>query len=490
MILDIRVTKLEKCGLKIGHGASFSFQMSHNLAMFSANFASGKKNKSCRRMKHIAERLRHSIFWSLDALRGGTLKKHFKDIQWIMENFDSAESVKRRRELLIRLLKHASETTQFYGRYAEFQDLGDFPVVDKEFIRDHYAAFQSHTYRNRPKRKVSTSGSSGTPFQVFQNRDKVLRNRSDTLYFQGLVGYKIGYRLYYIRKWLARYTKHILMARMQNIEMVNVADFSETYLKRLMQTLRNDTSTKVLLSYASALRDICQYLDDTKAEPVRSKISAIISMAEKLGGDTREKLKHYFNAPVYSRYSNQENGILSLQLSEENQHFQINWASYYIEILHPEKDVPVPEGTLGRVVVTDLFNYCMPLVRYDTGDLAVMTKQGSYFGSSSVFARIEGRKLDVLLDTQGNVISGFNVHEMESYPEVKQFQFIQEDRKKYLIKVVVSKPLEAELEIIAKFKSFLGADADIALSYEEEISQLESGKRRLVVNRYLNKLNI
>ncbi|WP_373516538.1 hypothetical protein [Pricia sp.] len=33
---------------------------------------------------------------------------------------------------------------------------------------------------------------------------------------------------------------------------------------------------------------------------------------------------------------------------------QINWASYFIEILHPDKDIPVGEGELGRVVVTDI----------------------------------------------------------------------------------------------------------------------------------------
>lgn len=440
-------------------------------------------------MKRIAEKLRNSIFWSLDAVKGSKLKNHFRDIQWIMENYDSPESVERRSGLLTRILTHACETTEFYGQFSDFHNLADFPVVDKVFIRDHYADFQSRAYQNRPKRKVSTSGSSGTPFHVYQNKDKILRNRADTLYFQGLVGYKIGYRLYYIRKWLAKYNKDILTARMQNIKMINVAEFSDAYLKNLLKTLRNDTSTKVLLSYASALGDLCRYLDDIRAEPRRAEILSIISMAEKLGDETREKLKYYFDAPVYSRYSNQENGILSLQLSEVNQHFQINWASYYIEILHPEKDIPVPEGALGRVVVTDLFNYCMPFIRYDTGDLAVMTKQGSYFEGSPVFSRIEGRKLDVLWDTQGNAISGFNVHELESYPEVEQFQFTQEDRRKYVIRLVVSKPIEAESEIITRFKTFLGDDAEIALSYVEEIPKLASGKRRLVVNQYRKNID-
>ena len=54
---------------------------------------------------------------------------------------------------------------------------------------------------------------------------------------------------------------------MRNIEMVDVADFSDSQLKQLIETLSNDTSTKVILSYSSALRDLCQYLDRIQAKP-------------------------------------------------------------------------------------------------------------------------------------------------------------------------------------------------------------------------------
>jgi phenylacetate-CoA ligase len=209
-------------------------------------------------------------------------------------------------------------------------------------------------------------------------------------------------------------------------------------------------------------------------------------MAEGLGDDTREKLKYYLDAPVYLRYSNQENGILSLQLSQKNNHLQINWASYFLEILHPEKDVPVGEGTLGRVVVTDLFNYAMPFIRYDTGDLAIMTRESAYFEGSSVFSRVEGRKMDVLWDTQGHVVSGFNIHHLESYPEIRQFQVVQEDRMQYRINLTVNGRLKDESKIISYFKQFLGSDAQIEISHVDEIPQLKSGKRRLVVNEYRN----
>lgn len=435
-------------------------------------------------MKRLAEQLRKRLFWIFDTLKGSPTRTHYTDIANILENFESPESEKRRKALLANLLQHACETTPFYSQYGPLEKLQDFPVVDKMTIRDNFEAFQSRTYANGPKQEVSTSGSSGTPFRIYQNTDKVMRNRADTLYFQKIAGYELGYRLYYVRKWLSKYKKNRLATAIRNIEMVNVSDFSDAYLKKLIDTLKKDTSTKVILSYSSALRDICKYLEHTASGPIKTNISSIIAMAEELGDDTRKKLKFYFETPVYLRYSNQENGIISLQLSQKKNDLQINWASYFVEILHPEKDVPVDEGALGRVVVTDLFNYAVPFVRYDTGDLAVMTKQQPYFKGSSSFSKVKGRKMNVIWDTKGHVISGFNIHYLETYPEIRQFRFIQQDRTKYTIELVVQRPLSPEKQIIDHFKGFLGNDAEIEIVYTDEISRLVSGKRALVVNNY------
>ena len=433
-------------------------------------------------MMTLAEKLRNTLFWMLDALKGGAVKAHREDIAKIMEDFDTPESIQRRDNLLKKVLKHASETTPFYRDYANSKNLHDFPVVNKISIRDNFEAFQSCEYKDKAQFQISTSGSSGTPFKAYWNKNKVLRNRADTIFFQGITGYKIGQRIYYIRKWLSKYKGSKLTMAMRNIEMVNVSDFSDGYLANLIKTLKRDGSTKVLLSYSSALRDICNYLDEISAGPVASEITSIIAMADELGDDTRKKLNYYFNSPVHLRYSNQENGILSLQLSQETNNLQINWASYFIEVLHMDMDVPVSEGTLGRVVVTDLFNYAMPFIRYDTGDLAILTREGAYFNTSSVFKSIEGRKMDIIRDTKGNVISGFNIHHLESYLEIKQFQFVQQSRTKYFINLVVSQPLNKEIEIIEYFKDFLGPDSEIGIAYVDEIPRLNSGKRKLIVN--------
>ena len=51
-----------------------------------------------------------------------------------------------------------------------------------------------------------------------------------------------------------------------------------------------------------------------------------------------------------------ENGIIAQQSIDSNNYI-INWASYYVEILKLDKDTPVEQGEIGRIVVTDLYNY-------------------------------------------------------------------------------------------------------------------------------------
>jgi len=434
-------------------------------------------------IKNYLEPLRKEIFWGLDALRGGKTKSHYDDIKYILENYGSQESKDRRNKHLNNLLDHAVSTTDFYRELSGYQTLQDFPIINKSIIREDFKDFQSDAYKNKTNFKMSTSGSSGTPFTTLQNSDKKRRNTADAIYLKQQAGFEIGYRLYYIRKWFKMHKKSWLTTELRNINMVNVTEFTDAYLSDFIRTLKEDHSNKVLLAYSSALRDICRYLDKIDSNPVNTDISCIIAMAEGLSDHTRQSLKEYFNAPVFLRYSNMENGILSLQLSEINNNLQINWASYFIEILHPDKDVPVGEGELGRVVVTDLFNYCMPFIRYDTGDLARMVPD-TVFNSAPAFSKVEGRSMDAIYDTKGNVQSTFIIFHLEAYPEIKQFQFIQNGQKQYALKLNIEGVFQHETKLIELFKGYLGDDAEIEIIYENEIPQLASGKRRLIINNF------
>ena len=181
-----------------------------------------------------------------------------------------------------------------------------------------------------------------------------------------------------------------------------------------------------------------------------------------------------------SRYSNLENGIIAQQ-ERNSELFLVNTASYYVEIFHPTKEELLPNGELGRIVVTDLYNYAMPIIRYDTGDFGILIeKDGKTYLQS-----VEGRKLDLLYDTKGNMVSSYIMYKnMWQYTEIEQYQLVQTHIKSYEFKINCPSGFKRQEQLVAEFKSYLGDDADFKVIYVDEIPLLDSGKRRKTVNLY------
>jgi phenylacetate-CoA ligase len=143
----------------------------------------------------------------------------------------------------------------------------------------------------------------------------------------------------------------------------------------------------------------------------------------------------------------------------------------------------VKNGMSGRIVITDYFNKAMPLIRYDTGDIGIVNiDEESY---ELVLKKVEGRKMDMVFNTSGNLVSSFTItNNMWFYPEIKQYQFIQLTLESYKFKLNTDQRFNREAELINEFKKHFGSDADITIEYVHEIPLLNSGKRRKVINEH------
>jgi phenylacetate-CoA ligase len=176
--------------------------------------------------------------------------------------------------------------------------------------------------------------------------------------------------------------------------------------------------------------------------------------------------------------------MLAQQTTDSEGAFLANFASYYIEILDLKKDIPVQNGKMGRIVVTDLFNRAMPLIRYDTGDLGVFEKLIKNGKTQYFLKKVEGRKMDAIYNINGELISSFSVtNSMWKYTQLKQYQFIQIGHKDYEFRLNSEGDFLLEEELINEFKGYLGSDARIGISYVNEIPLLSSGKRKKVLNK-------
>lgn len=435
----------------------------------------------------MLQTFRRNLFWSLDTLKGSKVKTHYRDIQQILENFDSVESRIRRAESLQQLLDHAVKTIPYYRQFAEFGALEDFPVVNKNRIRDHYDDFGSSEYKCQTNYQVYTSGSTGTPFRVFHDKNKRDRHSADVTYFNRKAGFEIGNKLYYVRHWDQYNTSKPWMVWRKNVHMHPVSRLSPKDIEQLLDAMSKDSSPKGILCYASVLDEIKRFLESTDKAPPIKRLNSIIAISETLNQHTQKSIEAYWGVPVLSRYSNVENGILAQQSSGSTD-FHINWASYFVEILDMETDKPAKQGELGRIVITDLYNYCMPIIRYDTGDIGQLgqcTENGMEY---PVLTKIEGRKLDMVYNTEGKMLSPYVVYHILKYPHIKQYQFIQEFEKKYLIKLNVSPEFHSGEAITKEFKTHLGADAEITIEFVDDIPLLSSGKRKFVINKLQGRM--
>ncbi|WP_445738581.1 CoF synthetase [Mariniflexile sp.] len=428
------------------------------------------------------ENLRYNSFWFIDWIKGHKVKKHYNDISFILDHYATEKAELKRDNHLNNVLRHATKTTAFYKPQEGYRSLKCFPVINKNTIRNNSLDFQSSKYIDDKKNtSISTSGSTGAILKILRNDDKKNRNTADTIFFSEKTGFKVGHKLVYLRHWNTFYKKNKIETFIKNIEVVEVLDLNDSYIQGLLVKLSNDTSNKGLLSYASALEVICKYLDKVKSPPIAANFKSIIAMSEGLNDYTKKGIKKYFNTAPYSRYSNMENGIIAQQTNDSPNNFGINWASYHIEILKFDLDEPAGSNELGRIVVTDLFNYCMPMIRYDTGDVG----QIDYSLTPPAFTRIEGRKTDLIYNTQGDAVSAFIMINTYNYPGILQSQFIQEGKKEYLLKLNVSEQFNMEKEIIKEFKNYVGHDSIIKVEYVDEIPLLDSGKRKVTINNYL-----
>ncbi|QKX07242.1 phenylacetate--CoA ligase family protein [Aquimarina sp. TRL1] len=427
--------------------------------------------------------LRKRLFWTLDYFKGRSVKKHYVDIENIMRNHTSQGSADFSKKYLSDILTHTIDTVPYYtGKVLE--ELTQFPVINKNMIRDHFEAFISKAYIQRDCVKVSTSGSTGAPFSVLHDRNKRKRSLADNLFFSKASGYQIGNKLVYIKIWKDNVKVHLLSKNwMQNVYPVSVFNLEDIHIASFIKWLEKDPSKKSFLGYASALEKICKYLDRHGAAAIKANVQSIITMSESLNDYTKQSLEKYFGVQPLSRYSNNENGILA-QESFDKKGFVINKASYHIEILDMKTDKPVGMGERGRIIVTDLHNYAMPLIRYDTGDVGAMNldEEGNPY-----IMYIQGRKLDLIYDTKGKLVPSHVSYKLCKYGDYKQFQLVQYGIKDYLIKLNTTKKVDEE-KMKEEYKEYFGKDAKITIEYVNDIPLLSSGKRREVRNTYYSEV--
>ncbi|MFZ5951671.1 MAG: AMP-binding protein [Candidatus Rifleibacteriota bacterium] len=137
------------------------------------------------------------------------------------------------------------------------------------------------------------------------------------------------------------------------------------------------------------------------APDIRPK--AMVSSAMVLQQGLRKKLEKHFKCPIYDIYSLTECRMIAV--SRKPGVHRLIRPELFVEIMDPDRDVVLPDGEVGEIVVTGGSNPFLPFVRYRTGDFARI-----HYGRGFVELHdLQGRAPCILVDDTGRFVNNVDV---------------------------------------------------------------------------------
>jgi len=401
-------------------------------------------------------------------------------------------------ECVTNLLIHANCNVPYYTKIlneigiiknATKVDLSKFdqiPILTKEMIREQQQALVSTEYTTRKWHYNSSGGSTGEPVRFVQD-DVYTKwgNASDYYWYQSILGIDRQNikRVNLWGSWRDRFqggTGWKAKARLWwNDEIIlNSYSMAENDMRRYVKTI-NSYKPHVVRGYASALYEICRYIHKKNLSIYQPQV--IVSSAETLNEEMREKIENVMGAKVYNFYGSREINSLAGECKCGLMH--ILGFHNIVEILD-ENYQSVKEGEEGRVVVTNLHNYSMPLIRYEIGDTAVLGPSSCQCGNiMPTLYKVSGRITDRLAKEDGTSVCGHIFTHLFFFRNwVKSYQIVQEDYKRLRIVVVLDGDiLESDkIDIESKIKLVMGHDCEIIWEMADEIPKTSQGKYQYI----------
>jgi phenylacetate-CoA ligase len=206
-------------------------------------------------------------------------------------------------------------------------------------------------------------------------------------------------------------------------------------------------------------------------------VSKIITTAETLSPELRRTARGAWGAEIVDIYSAQEVGHIAVQCPEHH-HYHIQAEHVLVEILN-EKNDPCLPGEIGRVIITPLRNFAMPLLRYDIGDYAELGEPCPCGRGLPVVRRVLGRARNMLVAPDGQRYwPFFGATGFRRIAPLTQYQFVQTSYDTLQARLVVERPLTvAEQEgLRTRIQTTLPYPVQIEFNFVDEIPRNPSGK--------------
>jgi phenylacetate-CoA ligase len=395
------------------------------------------------------------------------------------------------------LLSHAYESVPYYRRV--FENLGarpedvrspdnfaQMPALSKEDVRENLENMISETSSRKGFRPDRTSGSTGESLYFYKDQGTSEARRASNIRMDEWIGIEIGDPVAFLwatptdlavsgrlrgrlRNWLSN---HLLLSHF---------DMDDETLSEYAMKLRR-FGPRLLQGYPSGLTRFAEYLLHSGATIPAPR--AILTSGETLYEEQRTIVERALGAPLYNHYGCREFGAVARECRVRHG-MHVGVERLYVETR--PLDGAVPGTAPEEILITDLHNYGMPLIRYAIGDLGSLSWEKCDCGLTLPrLVGTMGRTFDLVRAPNGNYIGGtFWTIMLKDAGGVENLQVIQEALDHLRI-VLVTNPDFSEGSrrfIREKVGEKCGPKMRVDIETVEEIPRTPGGKLRLVISR-------
>jgi phenylacetate-CoA ligase len=437
----------------------------------------------------------------LDTLRGTHTMRCLSELEesqwWPLERIQQLQS-----QRLQRLVRYAHERVPYYRRLMDERgvspdsirtaaDLQRLPILTKQDIREHHNELQAQGFPRGELCSGRTSGSTGTPL-VFSysrqgRRSHGIARSLRALEFAGAYpGDPIlsavnpephGFRQAVaaaITRFVARHAYE------------DPGSFSNSSLPLVVDRIAK-FRPRALGGFVSAICILAEFIRDS-GFPC-PEVGAVITGGEQLFDAQRALLRDVFGSEPFSKYSSFENYDIAMEC-EVHAGLHVAAEDLVVEVVD-DSGRPVRPGHVGHVVITNLHEYGLPLIRYNTDDESSFIEGACPCGRSLPrLSDLIGRTGSAIYTPSGKRFSPLSLSCSHLAPMgVRQFQLVQEQPDHVTVKVVPDTDLSSSdahalaAAVTSHFGSRLGDDVRIDTTVVDRIEPTAAGKHLYLISK-------
>ena len=354
------------------------------------------------------------------------------------------------------------------------KDLEKLPIITKKELISSSKNFISDDFPESEKVTINTGGTTGAPLSSYTSKYARSLLRSSNIRGKSWAGIDYPVRTVTLAgSSLVPDESLSLIQSFRNLLERNIplsaVSVNDTILESYISKI-NNFQPKVIRGYPSSIFTLADYIKANSIYVHRPEV--IFTTAEMLLQSQKEVIESVFSCRVFNHYSNPESMTNAYECSAGG--------------LHLGTDITFVEIVDGKIIATDLNNLVMPMIRYDTEDMAELKKNRCSCGRHlPLIKSLDGRKTDILCFDNGNRIGGPALTLIFKEFNLINYQVIQETGDSITINLVTNDQFEKEEipEIKNIMQYHCGKDIKIDINVTDKIALPTSSKWRFIVNK-------